>query len=234
MLTIFSNDKNQLSRKIEKIQAGDNDLRNRFISKYTPFVIDKISKTTGRYVDVKNADELSVGLNAFNEAIDKYDDSKGTFLSFAQLIIRNRIIDYLRKENKHNIVEPIDENHQFASKKDFVYNIILKEQIIELKERLREFGITFDSLAKNGPKHRDTRQNIIRVAKGVVKTPVILKEFYLKKRIPRNAISKKFNISIKSINSNRQYLISCIVVLDSELTEIKQFLIGKAGVTNDK
>lgn len=234
MLKLFTNNKNQLPNKIKKIQAGDKELRNTFISDYTPFIIDKISKTTGRYVDVNNSDELSVGLKAFDEAIDKYNETKGAFLSFATLIIRNRVIDYLRKENKHNVVDPIDENYEITSKDDFVYNIILRDQITILKERLREFDITFDSLVKNSPKHKDTRQNIIRVANGVVKTPVILKEFYLKNRLPRNAISKKFNISIKSINSNRQYLITCIVVIDSELKEIKQYLVGKAGVTYDK
>ncbi len=45
-------------------------------------------------------EELSIALMAFNEAIDGYDTSKGSFLSFAKLVINRRLIDYLRKKTK--------------------------------------------------------------------------------------------------------------------------------------
>lgn len=217
---------------IKRMQNGDADLRNKFISEYTPFIIDKISKTTGRYVDVRNAEELSIGLEAFNEAIDKFDSGKGSFLSFAHLVIKSRIIDHMRKESKHRADSPLEEGMGIESKDNFEHALVLRDQIEAFRIRLEAFGITFGQLAANAPKHEDTRRNIMRVANGIVETPMILNEFYRSKRLPRKTVSKKFRISDKAIQGSRQYLISCILAIDSELSEIKAYITGKGGASH--
>jgi len=64
---------------INKIKAGDKLLREEFINSYTPYIIRTVSNLTGKYVDVENSDEFSVGLAAFNEAIDSFDEGKTCF-----------------------------------------------------------------------------------------------------------------------------------------------------------
>jgi len=45
-------------------------------------------------------DEVSVGLMAFNEAMDCFDTTKNiSFISFAETVIKRRLIDYFRKES---------------------------------------------------------------------------------------------------------------------------------------
>ena len=46
-------------------------------------------------------DEASIAMIAFNEAIDAYDDSAGaSFLSFAEIVIKRRMVDYFRRKTK--------------------------------------------------------------------------------------------------------------------------------------
>ena len=49
---------------------------------------------------------------AFHEAIQGYERQRGSFLAFAAQLIRNRLIDYYRKEKWHRGVlslnEPVD------------------------------------------------------------------------------------------------------------------------------
>src|SRR5687768_16739089 len=87
----------------------NSDEKNAFIEEYKPFIAAAVEKTTGRYVSYGNDEELSIGLMAFDEAIIHYDREKGNFLSFAQNIIRRRLIDYYRKQKKHKAVTYISE-----------------------------------------------------------------------------------------------------------------------------
>ena len=49
-------------------------------------------------------DEYIIAMMAFGDAIDGYNENKGNFLGFAKTVIRNRIIDSIRREAKHNSV----------------------------------------------------------------------------------------------------------------------------------
>ena len=63
----------------------ENDINvNELIEKHMPFIIKSISDVTGRYVSCENDEELSVGMMGFHEAIERYDNEKGHFLSFAK------------------------------------------------------------------------------------------------------------------------------------------------------
>ncbi|MCG8484199.1 MAG: hypothetical protein MJA31_12880, partial [Clostridia bacterium] len=169
-------------------------------------------------------------LEAFNEAMDRYEESKGTFFKFAELVIKNRIIDIQRKAVKSpQCVSTDDEYHGVEDPSDFVQDLSFKNEILEFKDKLNEFGIPFLKLIEDTPKHRDTRSKIIKLSKDIVCSPILLEQFYDKKRLPRNLISSKFDISIKVITSNRTYIIACILILDSRWDHIKTYLMDKGG-----
>jgi DNA-directed RNA polymerase specialized sigma subunit len=54
-----------------------------------------------RYV-CKQDDEWSVALTAFAEAIEHFETDKGSFDTFAKLVIKRRLIDYERNVHKRN------------------------------------------------------------------------------------------------------------------------------------
>ena len=88
------------------------EARDMMIQKYMPFIIKCVSDFTGSYVQIGDSDELSIGLMAFNEAIDRYDVQRGLFLSYAKLIITSRLKTHVEK-NKTNaqVMETRDLDH---------------------------------------------------------------------------------------------------------------------------
>jgi len=51
---------------------------------------------------------------AFHDAMNNYHRDRGAFIPYASLVIRNRLTDYVRKEERHRRVisleAPLDEN----------------------------------------------------------------------------------------------------------------------------
>ncbi|HHU69095.1 MAG TPA: RNA polymerase sigma-I factor, partial [Thermoanaerobacterales bacterium] len=91
------------------LQSKNNPyVRNSFIHENREFILQFSSFVCKRQLDWTNDDELSVAIIAFNEAIDSYNISLGKdFINYAKIVIKNRLIDYFRKESKHRYV-PID------------------------------------------------------------------------------------------------------------------------------
>ena len=79
--------------------TNDKKLKNDLIGEYQNFILAAASKTLKRSVD-----EYIIAMMAFGDAIDGYNENKGNFLGFAKTVIRNRIIDSIRREAKHNSV----------------------------------------------------------------------------------------------------------------------------------
>lgn len=80
---------------------GDKQEREKIIEEYIPFIMKTVSTVTNKYIESENSEEYSVGLEAFNEAINKYDSKSGNFISFAKIVISSRTKDYLRKTKKN-------------------------------------------------------------------------------------------------------------------------------------
>ena len=78
-----------INERVERIRLL-NDEKSEFIQEYKPFIASAVEKCVGRYVTYGQDDELSIGLIAFEEAINHYDENKGSFLSFAQNVIKKK------------------------------------------------------------------------------------------------------------------------------------------------
>ena len=123
--------------------------KNKIIQDHIPFIIKTVSDLTGRYVTLDD-DEMSIALLAFNEAIDKYDNTKGAFLAFARLVIRSRLLTYLQTEQvSHQILslevlkEAGIEVHSSWTNPMVKDNQRLKEDLAELKNQMVRFGFDF-------------------------------------------------------------------------------------------
>ena len=79
----------------ENTQKADDLIRN-----YIPFIRSEASKCISKPCTEQN-DEFSIAMIAFHEAILGYERSRGAFLSYAAMLIRSRILDYQRKEARH-------------------------------------------------------------------------------------------------------------------------------------
>jgi RNA polymerase sigma factor len=65
-----------LNDMLKQVKNGDILLREKLIADYQPFIIKTVSQFMGKYIEIENSEEFSIGLIAFNEAIDCFDESK--------------------------------------------------------------------------------------------------------------------------------------------------------------
>lgn len=215
------------------IRKGDLQLRDRFLSESMPFIMKSLYKILKRHIDIKNDEEFSIGLSAFNEAIDRYDlERKGDFYRYSYIMINHRIIDYLRSIKRNDKTIPFSsiedkecfEQRYLSSNIQNQYEIIeIKEEILILKQNLMEFGITWDDLIGNSPKHRDTRSLCIRIAKEILENQDLYTKFINTKRIPRSELVKRLKVHRRTIENHRIYIIAICLILRSNQDGLKEF-----------
>ena len=187
VLSLFKKD--SLTKRLERIRTGDATEREKLIEDYIPFIIKTVSNKINKYIESQNSEEFSIGLHAFNEAIDKYDISKGGFLNFAKLVIESRLIDYMRKLNKTKrvvLLSQIEDEQKYRLQEcylidDFTEAVALKSEIKEFEAELKKFNIAFGDLVEQSPKHIDTRTKAINIAKYIVANKEIKQELFEKK-----------------------------------------------------
>jgi RNA polymerase sigma factor len=217
------------------MQNGDKDLRNKFISEYEPFVLKSISRVlNNKFIDKQNFDEFSIGLIAFNKAIDDFDINKGkSFFDFAQLVISRRIINYKISENKNAKTLPIsclknDESStdDWFDKKLCNQNFYLDniDEILDFKKCLQNYNIKIMDLAHKVPKHRDSKKTCIEIARIVAENEQMLNYFKNKKSLPVKEIVKVYKTSRRTIERNKKFIIATVLILSSNLDTIKEFI----------
>jgi len=232
--------KPDLELDIQSAQNGDLDVRNDLIRQYTPFISQVASKVCKRFIDPSRDDEFSVALEAFDEAITKYSKGKGSsFLSFADLVIRRRIIDYIRKEARHrgslsfehtldgeeeSDLSPVETQVSLQQYQLDYESSLRREEIQHYKEKLKEFQIDLLELPDISPKHADARQNAISVALIVVKDAELRNSFLEKKRLPMKELMKQVEVSRKTVERNRNYIVAVILLLMEDYQYLQSYL----------
>ncbi|MCG0276208.1 MAG: RNA polymerase sigma factor SigI [Thermosediminibacteraceae bacterium] len=218
---------------------SDRDEISRLIEEYKPFIASVVEKYVGRRVEYGVDDELSIAMIAFNEAIQKYDIEKGNFLSFARNVIKNRLIDYYRRERKNveNLVYigQNEEGHEECEQEIGVEESIKKHmeeeiseyrrlEILEIKKELAKWGLAFSDVAKSSPKQEGTRRIYLQVIDYIMSSPEILNTIKQKKYLPVEKIEKGTKISRKKIERGRNYIIAAVIILSGDYKYIKDFI----------
>ena len=87
---------------IKSVYASKENMRKAddLIRDYIPFIRSEASKCIQRLCTEQD-DEFSIAMIAFNEAILGYERGRGACLSYTAMLIRSRIIDFQRKEYRH-------------------------------------------------------------------------------------------------------------------------------------
>lgn len=232
-------------QKVIWIQKGETEeLRNQFITDYQPYVAKITSRFCKRYIDPARDDEFNIALIAFDEAINQFSAEKGrSFLGFAETVIRRRLIDYIRKENKFSKQIPYssfetedDENHvsnpveihqaMEQYEKDHVIEA-RKEEIIDFNRKLSQFGISFTDLAESSPKHYDTRNTLFAIGKVMAEDEGMMETIYLKKMLPIKELLAKVEISRKTLERNRKFLITIAIIYHGPYLYLQDYLHSK-------
>jgi RNA polymerase sigma factor len=216
--------------------------RDIFIEHHREFIRGYCSMVCKRPLSWANDDELSIALIAFNEAIDSFKGSDMShFRGFARLVMKRRLTDYFRKEQKNSKVIPFsgDEESPMPEEYRISYDSFLKTieisdksyEIEHLNSRLKEYGLSFDKLADNSPRHRKTRESLKKLAQDISSKKDLMEKILKERQLPMQGIVNSFGASRKVIETWRRYLIALVILLtDGELPVLKEYVFGKGNL----
>lgn len=233
-----------VEEQLESIHNGDKQALNRFIAAYQPFVAKVASRFAKRYIDPAKDDEYSIALQAFHEAIMNYSQRGGTsFFNFAETVIRRRLIDYVRKEKKHQAQIPYssfeivdDEDHAVnpveigQAMDQYALELEAKErksEIIELNHALSPFGITFMDLAECSPKHADSRKMLMDIGKMLGEDAELMKSLISKNMLPIKELLELVQVSRKTLERNRKYIIAIALIHSGSYPHLQEYVTTK-------
>ncbi|WP_018130826.1 RNA polymerase sigma factor SigI [Effusibacillus pohliae] len=227
---------------VEQARQGDSDVRNRLLENYIPFIAKSASQATGRYIEPGVDDEFSIALSAFNEAIDRYNQERGNFLSFADTVIKRRLIDFYRSQATRTKDIPFSD-FDMDDEEDHVVNYVevqksidlhlqqmetesRQEEILRFTEWLAEFDISLEELVELSPKHADARQNAMEVAR-IIANDGELRDYLLeKKSLPLKLLSSRISVSRKTVERQRKYIIAISLILIGEFEMLQDYIQG--------
>jgi RNA polymerase sigma factor len=220
-------------------QQGDRQMEDLLLRKYQPFIKKTVSKVCKRYIDHKD-DEFSIGLLAFHDSMMKYDRTKGaSLLSFAEVIIRRRVIDYIRQAAKHQAAS-LDwnsrEDEEKAGTCRIEYSISLKKyreireeenrraELDRFQSALHTYGIRIHELIRQAPKHRDAKLHALQVAEMLIQEPGFMAYLKNKHRLPLKKLERKVNVSRKTLERNRKYIIAVVLILNGDYDFLREYV----------
>lgn len=229
---------------VEAIQQGREELRNDLIKQYRPFIVTTASRFSKRYIDPDRDDEFSVALLAFDEAITRYSNEGGSrFIGFAAQVMNRRLIDYARKEQRHLTAVPYsslqgesEEEGSVLSKIEAkeALTVYSREQIAQdrrdeirtITEELSEYGISFFELTEQSPKHQDSRESLLEIGIRLAKRESLLALLKDKKKLPLKELGQLENVSRKTLERHRKYLITVALIAAGAYPLLQQYITG--------
>lgn len=216
---------------------SDKELENDLIQEYIPFIISCANKSLNKFI-TKEDDEFSVAMSAFYEAMQKYEPDKGAYLSFARLIIKNRLTDYLRKEYRSSKAVPFSalqsvdkdgKSVEFDVEDKPKIDFDARYEIEELSYELSLFGISFFDVAKNSPKTRKTEKSCMEVIKYITENNGLAAFLKEKKYIPVKRIADDTGASKKIMERHRSYIIAMVLAASGDYEILRGYFFKGGG-----
>lgn len=227
---------------LEPARNGDKQAREDLLGKYTPLVLRVGSQVAGRYLQVGRDEEVSVGLLALNEAIDRFDPDRGaSFISFAEIVIKRRLIDYYRRlkgraeiplseleteDDEGNPLRTVEQREAIERYSQAREAEDRKHEIIRYTKRLAEFGIKFSELVEICPKHEDARVRAIEAARLVAMNPIFSEHMRTKRELPLKQLEDRVGVSRKTLERQRKYIIAVALIMLEDFYHLKQYIAG--------
>ena len=204
----------------ENTEAAD-----RFIEAYMPFIKAETAKFLKRPPVEGFDDELSIAMIAFYEAIGGYLRGRGSFLKYASMLIRSRLIDYHRKEQRHKNLISLDVpsgegdmslGETLAEEKDQNEERMIcdatREEIEELSRQMQKFGVSLTDVADNCPKQQRTLDACKRALQYARENTELLETLLETGRLPIAQLCAGSGVERKTLERHRKYMVALLLI----------------------
>lgn len=221
---------------------GDKQAREDLIRQYTPLVLRVGSQVSGRYLTVGRDEEVSVGLIALNEAIDRFDPGRGaSFVSFAELVIKRRLVDYYRRQkgqseipvsdletqdNEGNPLDTVERRQALEEYSRLIEAEERKHEIARYATRLAEFGIRFSELVDVSPKHEDARERALEAARIIATHPLLAQHMLGRRELPLKQLEERVGVSRKTLERQRKFIIAVVIIMLEDFYHLRRYIAG--------
>ncbi|NMB00205.1 MAG: RNA polymerase sigma factor SigI [Firmicutes bacterium] len=236
-----ADERSQLTELVLRAQAGDAEAREQILQDYRPFYLRVASNSCRKYLVLGRDDEASIAMIAFNEAIDSYNSNGGaSFLSFAEIVVKRRLVDYFRRQSKKTDEIPMSSFESDEHEDSVIQKIESKEahtvlqiqeeteerreEIFRLDQLLSHYGIRFSELVKISPKHQDARDRALQVARTIISDPELLGYLTKKKSLPLKELESRVDVSRKTLERQRKYIITLTLILIGDFYHLQEYL----------
>ena len=203
----------------------DPDKADDLIRSYIPFIRSEATKFMGRLCTEQD-DEYSIAMMAFYEAIMGYERGRGTFLGYAALLIKRRLIDYTRKEARHQGQISLDEEiggeddraliDTLADSRDYyeesAHREATRQEIEELSEVMAQFGVSFSDVADNCPKQERTMEACAKAIRYAGENKKLLDELLRTKKLPLAQLVLGSGVERKTLERHRKYILTMLLI----------------------
>jgi RNA polymerase sigma factor len=231
------NDLREIDSQAVYVKSNEQALRQ-FVENHYAFIIKKASTTMKKSITTHD-DAWSIALGAFIQAIQDYSFDKGSFLSFAELVIHRKCIDYMRSQYKYQqefLVNPKSfdgeqEEDEFSSMHQVIaqkasksINDDLKLEIEAANAIFQNYEFRFIDLADCSPKADKTKSSCAQIVAYLLKNAILLQELRVSKQLPIKILEKNTKVPRKIIERHRKYIIAASEILSGEFPYLSEFL----------
>ncbi len=180
-------------------------------------------KAVGHFI-AESDDEWSTALIAFYEAVKKYDPDKGGFISFAELVIKRRLLDEMRSSMKKAAEVPLDSsNYENTAYEDPVSSDLYNE-IEAFKLQMEPYHISMSDLVSASPKAEKTRRQCAAAIRCVTSNHVLAEKMRKSRNLPAKEIRLYTGLPPKILERHRKYIIAASEIILSDLPCMQQFV----------
>ena len=233
-------------------EARKNDqLREQFIQQNKKFILGCAYKAVKHFV-TESDDEWSVALIAFNEAIDAYEDGKGSFEGFASLVIKRRLVDHIRSEARFSgeiSTEPyvmdgdLDEEDPTAFQMEVrkkagelsvedIGSLTIKDEIEAVQEVLKGYGFSFFDLTECSPKAEKTKKSCAVVMRVLLERKDLIEKMRSNHTLPIKELCEMSKVPRKILERHRRYIIAAAEILKGDYPLLSEYLKSMKGNTD--
>jgi RNA polymerase sigma factor len=182
-------------------------------------------------------------LIAFSNAVDSFDSNRGNFLSFAKLLISERLIDFYRHQSRFSSeikTDPyvfngdVDEvSESLGYELSVVGKLVtdnentLADEIDALNGCLAGYGISFYDLPGSSPKTKRTRESCRRIIFFLKENEALMDGIRKKGYLPIKEIEKNTKTYKKFIERYRNYIIAGVEILKGDYPGLQDYFLNQ-------